>query len=188
MKICIFIQSLSFFPWSNSRYKLSVKNMEYLVSTMVILVFDILISWKWLGTNLKPELWLNATLTCSVMDEKCYLHASDVIMNTMASQITSLTIVYSTVYSGADQRNSSKLRVTGLCEGNSPATGECPAQRASNAENVSIFDVITTMSKTKMNNRMYRNVSFSNTSPKISPNLYPSFHCESMGILSVCFH
>ena len=33
----------------------------------------------------------------------------------------------------------SKLRVTGLCEGNSPLTGEFPAQRASNAENVSIW-------------------------------------------------
>ena len=32
------------------------------------------------------------------------LHCSDVIMGAMASQITSLTIVYSTVYSGADQR------------------------------------------------------------------------------------
>ena len=32
------------------------------------------------------------------------LHYSDVIMATMASQITSLTIVYSTAYSGADQR------------------------------------------------------------------------------------
>ena len=31
-------------------------------------------------------------------------HYGDVIMATMASQITSLTIVYSTVYSGADQR------------------------------------------------------------------------------------
>ena len=30
-------------------------------------------------------------------------HYSDVIMSAMASQITSLTIVYSTVYSGADQ-------------------------------------------------------------------------------------
>ena len=30
-----------------------------------------------------------------------------------------------------------KLRVTGLCEGNSPVTGEFPSQRASNAENVS---------------------------------------------------
>ena len=31
------------------------------------------------------------------------------------------------------------LRVFGLCEGNSPATGEVPAQRASNAQNVSIW-------------------------------------------------
>ena len=30
---------------------------------------------------------------------------SDVIMGTMASQITNLTNVYSIVYSGADQRN-----------------------------------------------------------------------------------
>ena len=32
------------------------------------------------------------------------LHYNDVIMSPMASQFTSLTIVYSTVYSGADQR------------------------------------------------------------------------------------
>ena len=32
-----------------------------------------------------------------------------------------------------------KLRVTGLCVGNSPETGEFPAQRASDAENVSIW-------------------------------------------------
>ena len=32
-----------------------------------------------------------------------------------------------------------KLRVTGLCVGNSPGTGEFPAQMASNAENVSIW-------------------------------------------------
>ena len=37
------------------------------------------------------------------------------------------------------REKTSKLRVTGLCEGNSPATGEFPAQRASNAENVSIW-------------------------------------------------
>ena len=33
----------------------------------------------------------------------------------------------------------SKLRVTELCAGNSPETGEFPAQRASDAENVSIW-------------------------------------------------
>ena len=36
-------------------------------------------------------------------------------------------------------RKTSKLCVTGLCDGNSPLTGEFPAQRASNAENFSIW-------------------------------------------------
>ena len=56
----------------------------------------------------------------------------------MASQMTSLTIVYSTVYSGADQKTS-KLRVTDLCAWNS-AAGNSPvtAQMTSNAEIVSM--------------------------------------------------
>ena len=69
---------------------------------------------------------------------KVQWHYNDVIMTTMASQITSLTTVYSTVYSGTDKKTS-KLRVTGLCAGNSPATSEFPAERASNAENVTIW-------------------------------------------------
>ena len=36
-------------------------------------------------------------------------------------------------------KKTSKLRVTGLCAGNSPETGEFPAQMASNGENVSIW-------------------------------------------------
>ena len=36
-------------------------------------------------------------------------------------------------------KKTSKLRVTGLCAGNSPGTGEFPAQMASNAANVSIW-------------------------------------------------
>ena len=36
-------------------------------------------------------------------------------------------------------KKTSKLRVTGLCEGNLPVTGEFPAQMTSNAENVSIW-------------------------------------------------
>ena len=36
-------------------------------------------------------------------------------------------------------KKTSKLRVTGLCVGNSPGTGEFPAHMASNAENVSIW-------------------------------------------------
>ena len=60
-------------------------------------------------------------------------------MGAMASQITSLTIVYSTVYSDADKKKTIKLCVTGLCVGNSPGTGEFPAQMASDTENVSIW-------------------------------------------------
>ena len=40
---------------------------------------------------------------------------------------------------GRRSKKTPKLRVTGLCEGNSPVTGEFPAQRASNAENVSVW-------------------------------------------------
>ena len=67
-------------------------------------------------------------------------HYSDVIIGSMMSQITRLTIVYSTVYSDQKKHQSSaSLRVTGLCEGNSPMTGEFPSKRASTAENVSIW-------------------------------------------------
>ena len=67
---------------------------------------------------------------------------NDVIMSALASQITSLTIVYSTVYLRSRSKNTSRLCVTGLCEGNSPETGEFTALRASNAEKVSFDDVI----------------------------------------------
>ena len=36
-------------------------------------------------------------------------------------------------------KKASKFRVTGLCEGNSPVTGDFPTQRTGNAENVSIW-------------------------------------------------
>ena len=62
-------------------------------------------------------------------------HYNDVIMGAMDSQITSLMIVYRLFRHRL--KKSPKLRVTGLCEGNSPVTGEFPTQRASYAENVS---------------------------------------------------
>ena len=57
-------------------------------------------------------------------------HYNDVIMSTMASQITSLTIVYSTVYSDTDERKH-QSSASLACGGNSPETGEFPAQMAS---------------------------------------------------------
>ena len=65
-------------------------------------------------------------------------HYGYVIMGTIASQITSLKIVYSTVYSDADQRKHQSSASLAFFVGNSPGTGEFPTQMASNAENVSI--------------------------------------------------
>ena len=62
-----------------------------------------------------------------------WFHYIDVIMAAIASQITSLTIVYSTIYSDADQwRHHISASLAFL-------TGEFPAQMVSNAENVSIW-------------------------------------------------
>ena len=62
-------------------------------------------------------------------------------MSAMGSQITSLTIVYSIVYSGADQRKHQSYAslAFSLCGEFTAVTGEFPAQTASNAENVSIW-------------------------------------------------
>ena len=75
--------------------------------------------------------WFNS------IDMYVFLHYSDVLMSAMASQITGISIVYSTVCSGADQRkyqsSASLAFVRGIhrCLMNS-----LHAQRASNAENL----------------------------------------------------
>ena len=68
-----------------------------------------------------------------------FITYNDVIMTTMASQINSLTIVLLNCSFGHRLKKTSKLRVTGLFAGKSPVTGEFPAQRTNNAENVSIW-------------------------------------------------
>ena len=62
----------------------------------------------------------------------------DVIMTTMASQITSLTVVYSTFIQTQIKENIKAPRHWPLC-GEITGTGEFPAQRASYAKNVSIW-------------------------------------------------
>ena len=63
-------------------------------------------------------------------------------MRTMASQITSLTVVYLTVYSGADnvlhQSSASRAFVQGIHRW-AVNSGEFPVQMASNAGNVFIW-------------------------------------------------
>ena len=80
-----------------------------------------------------PDLQISFIVLSEILDTGI-LHYSDVIMSVMASQITGVSIVYSTLCPGTDKRKTSKLCVTGLCEENPPVTGELPTERASNAE------------------------------------------------------
>ena len=66
------------------------------------------------------------------------LHYIDVIMGALACQITGLMIVYSTVYSGADQRKHQSPASLAFVRGIHQWPVNSP-HRASNAENVSIW-------------------------------------------------
>ena len=63
-------------------------------------------------------------------------------MSVMASQITNLMIVHSTFIQAQIKENIKALRHWPLCAGNSPVTGEFPAQRTSNAEMFPFDDVM----------------------------------------------
>ena len=92
-----------------------------------------LLNFSTFGAWWRQMLWLsNVSVVSPDAGIFVTFHYNDIIMGAMASQITSLTIVYSTVYWRPRSKKASKLRVTGLCEGNSPVTGEFPSQMASN--------------------------------------------------------
>ena len=93
----------------------------------------------WLVQWLAPGVVFPNLVSLRLRHGQVITHYNDVIMGAMPSQITSLTIVYSAVYSGADQRKyQSSASLASLC-GEFTGTGEFPAQMASNAENVSIW-------------------------------------------------
>ena len=80
-----------------------------------------------------PSVWFRHTLDPGLD----IFHVSDIIMSAMASQITGISIVCSTI---RRSKKTSKLRGTGLnLWRNPPVADGFPSQRASNAENVSIW-------------------------------------------------
>ena len=82
-------------------------------------IYNVRTSWNQKRALVIFQVWfLFSTYNKMVL----YIHYNDVIMSVMASQITSLTIVCSTVNSGK-WKKTAKLRFTGLCEENSPVTG-----------------------------------------------------------------
>ena len=69
-------------------------------------------------------------------------HYIDVTMTTIASQITSLTVVYSTVYSDADQRKHQSSPSPALCVGNSPGPVNSPQKGPATRKMLPFDDVI----------------------------------------------
>ena len=87
----------------------------------------------YLTTTKHNKTQINHTrISCDVLNVEPG-HYNDVIMGTIASQITSLTIVYSIVYSDPYQRKHQSSASLAF------VSGEFPAQVASYAENVSIW-------------------------------------------------
>ena len=78
-----------------------MNNQNIHLSSIGSVVIDKFTLGRWLG-----NLWGNGYTgdTWWWPPFQCDTYYGDVIMSMIASQITSLTIVYSTVYSGADQR------------------------------------------------------------------------------------
>ena len=96
------------------------------------------IIWTKAGIFLIGPLWTNFGKIIIEIYICLLMHYNDVLMGAMVSQIARRTIVYSTVYSGADQRNTKAPRHWPLW---GEFTGDrwIPAQRASNAEIFSIW-------------------------------------------------
>ena len=95
----------------------------------------------------------------------------------------------------AQIKEKSKLRVTDLCEGNSPVTSEFPTQRASNAENVSIWWRHHARSPNRLYGHAYmagyQNSSLNNGYQKTCPFVYSLFthkQCRSLHDMSYFIH
>ena len=77
----------------------------------------------------------NPTVQCAFLIG----HYGDVIMGAMASQITSWRLFTQSFIQAQIKENIKAPRHWPLCAGNSPGTGQFPAQMASNEENVFIW-------------------------------------------------
>ena len=105
-------------------------------------------------------------------------------MRAMASQITGVSIVCSTIGSGADQ-NKHQSSVSDFCVGNSPVTGEFPTQKASNAKNMFPFDdVIKWLGNTPTSHRTHlRSQPGQPDQRSLGPPQYPTVRHLSLSVV-----
>ena len=143
-----FVRYVNTFQWSQVSTTVSSYNLELCIHDWLgETIFEIVKYYTALTLNCPVTLLRGQTKIAHQkyvwwdflpLDIFMRFHYTNIIMGTIASQITSLTIVYSTVYSDADQKNIKAPHHWPLC-GEFTGTCEFPAQMASNAENVSIW-------------------------------------------------
>ena len=121
---------------------------ELILNFIIVYLCTILLSSLWctpfcLAQTLEITICIIPLVTWEVVAFKCSVQFSSVAVSSFhyndVIMITRLTIVFSALLFRRRSKKTSKLRVTSLCVGNSPGTGEFPAQMTSNAENVFIW-------------------------------------------------
>ena len=104
-----------------------------LINKQIICIIIIKCEYPTATTNeihLRDVIWaLRRVISMATRLYGQQLHYNDVTPSATASQITSLTIVYSTAYSRRRSKKTSKVQVTGLCDGNSHSPHKGPVTR-----------------------------------------------------------
>ena len=109
--------------------------------------------------------WYERTTSRSLM--KIMILLLNIIMSAMASQITGLSIALLHRFFRRRSKKTSKLSVTGLCEGNLPVTDEFPAQSTIMRKMFPFDDVIMNFSDSfhKHHSILKHNVSYCTVPP-----------------------
>ena len=132
-----------FYPSSDiavlcAKFRRGWTTVTHIMGKWDIARFEYKMSFGWISYIAQNPRYLCATTCCKIMPVQhfCTLqwrhNGRDGISNHQPHDC-----VLSRLF-GRRSKKTSKVR-TGLCEGNSPVTGEFPTQRASNADNVSIW-------------------------------------------------
>ena len=127
--------------------------------------YDLIILTRLVRYVLDKGIWLDFKVFFIKQLTASEAHYNDVIMSAMASQITSLATVYSIVYSDAHQRKHQNCIRYWPLWGEFTVTGEFPAQRASNAENVSIWWLHHEMCLSKLGKLCLMIIAIAGTTP-----------------------
>ena len=118
--------------------KAHVKHINYSHIKTHVPIYFISISGEWYDTKFRKfhSIVIIFNTAVFIRNTPSVNHYNDVIKGAIASPASHYLL--NRLFRRRSTK-SSKFRVTGLCAGNSPGTGEFPAQMAGNAENVSIW-------------------------------------------------